>query len=56
MAKFVEYRDQFKWNKQLMEDDWNDGQAWVVKTTTKAVDCVSTQTMTGPALGFQRLK
>lgn len=41
MAKFVEMRDLFKWNKQLMEDDWNDGQAYVVKATTKSGDAVS---------------
>lgn len=35
MAKFCEYRDLFKWNKQLMEDDWNDGQAYVLKLTQK---------------------
>jgi hypothetical protein len=41
MAKFCEYRDLFKWNKGLMEDDWNDGQAYVVKTVNKSKDCVS---------------
>lgn len=35
MAKFCEYRDLFKWNKQLMEDDWNDGQTYVLKTVHK---------------------
>ena len=38
MAKFCEYRDLFKWNKQLMEDDWNDGQTYVLKTVNKASD------------------
>lgn len=38
MAKFCEYRDLFKWNKQLMEDDWNDGQAYTVKHTLKGED------------------
>jgi len=38
MAKFCEYRDIFKWNKQLMEDDWNDGQAYTVKHTLKGED------------------
>ena len=41
MANFVEYKDMFKWNKGLMEDDWNDGQAYVVKTAHKGGDCVS---------------
>ena len=35
MAKFCEYRDLFKWNKALMEDDWNDGQTYVLKTVNK---------------------
>lgn len=35
MAKFCEYRDMFKWNKNVMEDDWNDGQAYMVKLATK---------------------
>ena len=41
MAKFCEYRDLFKWNKNLMEDDWNDGQAYVLKHTVKGNDTVS---------------
>lgn len=35
MAKFVAYRDFFKWNKQLMEDDYNDGQLYTLKMTNK---------------------
>ena len=42
MAKFCEYRDLFKWNKQLMEDDWNDGQTYVLKTVHKGKGTVST--------------
>lgn len=41
MAKFCEFRDLFKWNKQLMEDDWNDGQAYFLKTVHKGGDAVS---------------
>ena len=41
MAKFCEFRDLFKWNKQLMEDDWNDGQAYFLKTVNKGGDAVS---------------
>jgi len=29
------YRDLFKWNKNLMEDDWNDGQHIVIKNKAK---------------------
>jgi len=44
MAKFCEYRDLFKWNKQIMEDDWNDGQTYVLKTTSKCGDAELTNT------------
>lgn len=43
MAKFCEFRDLFKWNKQLMEDDYNDGQAYFLKTVHKGGDAVSGQ-------------
>lgn len=32
MVKFVDYRDFFKFNKELFEDDYNPGQALVAKT------------------------
>ena len=32
---FENYNDLFKWNKNLMEDDWNDGQHLVVKAKQK---------------------
>ena len=35
MAKFGAYRDLFKFNKTLMEDDYNDGQAYTLKLTNK---------------------
>lgn len=41
MAKFCEYRDIFKWNKQLMEDDYNDGQSYFLKTVNKSKEFVS---------------
>ena len=41
MAKFCEYRDMFKFNKNVMEDDWNDGQAYMVKLATKNGPAVS---------------
>lgn len=44
MAKFCEYRDLFKWNKQLMEDDWNDGQTYVVKMVNKKAGAEFTNT------------
>lgn len=44
MAKFCEWRDLYKWNKQLMEDDWNDGQQYFVKYTQKGSDCEMTTT------------
>ena len=41
MAKFCEYRDLFKWNKNVMEDDWNDGQAYMLKLAMKNGPAVS---------------
>lgn len=32
---FENYNDLFKWNKNLMEDDWNDGQHLVIKAKGK---------------------
>jgi len=31
MAKFATFKDMFKWNKNLMEDDFNEGQLYTVK-------------------------
>jgi len=31
MAKFATFKDMFKWNKQLMEDDFNDGKLYTLK-------------------------
>jgi len=35
MAKFEKYGDIFSFNKKLMEDDWNDGQKYVLKMKNK---------------------
>lgn len=35
MAKFVAWRDFFKWNKTLMEDEFNSGKAYTVKHKKK---------------------
>jgi len=35
MPKFVEYRDIFKFNKQLLDDDYNQGKAYVQKADLK---------------------
>lgn len=31
MATFTTFKDMFKWNKQLMDDDFNAGKAYTVK-------------------------
>ena len=31
MAKFATFKDMFKWNKQLFEDDFNEGKLYTVK-------------------------
>jgi len=35
MAKFVKFGDMFKWNKNLMEDDFNEGKLYTVKHKKK---------------------
>lgn len=35
MAKFATFKDMFKWNKNLMEDDFNEGQKYVIKHKVK---------------------
>lgn len=35
MAKFATFKDMFKWNKNLMEDDFNEGQLYTVKHKAK---------------------
>lgn len=39
--KLENFGDLFKYNKELLEDDFNHGQALVVKTKSKASDNVS---------------
>ena len=35
MSKFEDYADLFKWNRCLMEEDWNDGQQYTLKIKNK---------------------
>jgi|DEB0MinimDraft_12_1074336.scaffolds.fasta_scaffold06633_6 hypothetical protein len=35
MSEFEDYSDLFKWNRCLMEDDWNDGKQYVLKIKNK---------------------
>lgn len=37
--EFENFDDLFKWNKNLMEDDWNDGQHLVIKAKNKGPGC-----------------
>ena len=39
--KLENFSDLFKYNKTLLEDDFNAGQALVIKTTSKATDNVT---------------
>jgi hypothetical protein len=39
--KLENFGDLFKYNKELLEDDFNHGQALVVKTKSKASDNVT---------------
>jgi len=41
MSKLENWGDLFKYNKELLEDDYNHGQGVVVKTKSKAQDNVT---------------
>jgi len=41
MSKIESWGDLFKYNKELLEDDFNHGQGLVLKTKTKASDNVT---------------
>ena len=41
MSKFEDFGDLFNWNKELFEDDYNDGQKFVVKHKKKVGSTVS---------------
>lgn len=41
MSKLENWGDLFKYNKELIEDDYNPGQGIVIKTKSKAVDNVT---------------
>lgn len=38
---FDNFKDFFKWNREIVEDDWNDGKLYVAKFKTKASGVVS---------------
>ena len=38
---FPLYSDFFKWNRELIEDDWNDGKQYVAKLKKKGDGVVS---------------
>lgn len=41
MSKLENYADLFKYSKELLDDDYNPGQQFVVKTKSKSLDGVS---------------
>lgn len=41
MLKLENWTDMFKFNKELLEDDFNPGQALVVKSKQKSTDGIS---------------
>ena len=41
MSKLENWGDLFKYNKELLEDDYNQGQGVVIKTKSKATDNVT---------------
>ena len=41
MSKQENWTDLFKYNKELLEDDYNQGQGVVIKTKSKASDNVT---------------
>ena len=41
MSKLENWGDLFKYNKELLEDDYNQGQGVVLKTKSKATDNVT---------------
>ena len=41
MSKFEDFGDMFNWNRELFEDDYNDGQKLVVKHKKKVNGAVS---------------
>lgn len=44
MAKFVKFGDMFKWNKNLLEDDYNEGKLYIVKHKKTLSDSASIET------------
>ena len=50
MSNLQNWGDLFKYNKELLEDDYNHGQGVVVKTKSKASDNVTVRTIKSPTL------
>jgi len=46
MLKLESWGDVFKFNKELQEDDYNPGQALVVKLKTKSADGTTVSNLT----------
>ena len=44
MAKFVKFGDMFKWNKNLLDDDYNEGKLYIVKHKKTLNDSASIET------------
>ena len=40
------YRDLFSWNRELFEDDWNDGKLYTIKLKNKGKGMVSDSLLT----------
>jgi len=53
MTDFDNFADLFKWNRSLMEDDWNDGQHLVIKDKRKLLEDheISTTIKVAEAMG-----
>ena len=41
MSKFEDFKDMFSFNREMFEDDYNDGQKYMVKHKKKAGSTVS---------------
>lgn len=40
------YRDLFSWNREVFEDDWNDGKLYTIKLKNKGKGMVSDSQLT----------
>jgi len=57
MSKFQDFNDLFDFNRELMDDDYNDGQLYVVKHKKKAgsVEFATTVKVSDPKSGESKL-